>query len=44
MIAAAIWQAERLGGQWAGIVIPGVIFATSFVLTWLLYKHFSRKH
>lgn len=43
MIAAILWQAQRLGGTWAGIVIPATVFAVSFWLTWLLYKHFSKK-
>jgi hypothetical protein len=33
----------RLGSPWLGVVIPGVIFVVSFVLTWMLYKHFSRR-
>jgi hypothetical protein len=36
-------QATRLGSPILGIVIPAIVFAVSFVLTWMLYRHFSRK-
>jgi len=36
-------QGKRVGGPLWGIIIPGIIFAISFVLTWMLYKHFSRR-
>jgi len=26
-----------------GILVPAAVFLFSFVLTWLLYRHFSRK-
>lgn len=26
----------------AGILIPGVVLCISFLLTWLLYRHFSK--
>ncbi len=26
-----------------GIVVPGVVFAFSFLVTYLLYRHFARK-
>ena len=32
----------RLGSPILGIIIPAVVFAISFVLTWVLYRHFSR--
>ncbi len=25
-----------------GVIIPGVILILSFVVTWMLYRHFSR--
>ena len=36
-------QAQRVGSPVWGIVIPAVVFGVSFVLTWLLYRHFSRR-
>jgi hypothetical protein len=33
----------RIGGSLLGVLIPAVIFAISFVLTWMLYRHFSRR-
>ena len=27
-----------------GIIVPALIFLVSFVLTYLLYRHFSRHH
>ena len=35
--------AQRLGHPALGWLIPGVVFLVSFVLTWMLYRHFSRK-
>ena len=32
-----------IGHPALGIVIPALIFAVSFVATWLLYRHFSKK-
>jgi hypothetical protein len=26
-----------------GIVIPALVFIISFVITWLLYRHFARQ-
>ncbi len=36
-------QAARIGSPLLGVAIPAVVFLVSFVLTWALYKHFSRK-
>lgn len=36
-------QSTRIGSPVLGIAIPAVVFFFSFVLTWVLYKHFSRK-
>lgn len=27
-----------------GIIVPGAVFVISFVATWALYRHFSRKN
>jgi prepilin signal peptidase PulO-like enzyme (type II secretory pathway) len=35
------WQAVRQ--NLPGVIVPAAIFAVSFWLTWLLYRHFSRK-
>lgn len=39
----AMLQSQRIGHPSLGVIIPAVVFAVSFVLTWMLYKHFSRK-
>ena len=35
--------AARIGHPALGWIIPGAIFVISFVLTWMIYRHFSRK-
>ena len=35
--------ATRIGHPALGWILPGFIFVASFVLTWVLYRHFSRK-
>ena len=42
MIATA-QQSLRIGNPIWGYIIPGIVFLISFVLTWMLYKHFSQK-
>jgi len=39
----AAFQLERIGGPLLGFVIPAIVFTASFVLTWLLYRHFARR-
>lgn len=34
---------QRIGHPSLGIIIPALIFAVSFILTWMLYRHYSRK-
>jgi hypothetical protein len=46
MTVLVIFQPDtlpRLGSNLFGIVIPLFVFVFSFVVTWLLYRHFSRK-
>jgi hypothetical protein len=31
-----------IGGPFWTVVVPGLLFATAFVATWLLYRRFSR--
>jgi hypothetical protein len=33
----------RIGHPWLGVIIPAVVFLASFVLTWMLYRHFSKR-
>ena len=33
----------RIGSPILGWIIPAVVFLFSFVLTWMLYRHFSKK-
>jgi hypothetical protein len=43
MAAAQLRTGNRDQASWVGYVLPGVIFAFSFVVTWLLFKHFTGK-
>lgn len=36
-------ESRRIGDPSLGIIVPAVLFAVSFLLTWMLYKHFSRR-
>lgn len=36
-------QSMRVGSPILGVIIPLAIFIVSFVVTWLLYRHFSRQ-
>jgi hypothetical protein len=36
-------EATRIGSPILGVIIPAGVFLLSFVLTWALYKHFSRR-
>ena len=36
-------QNTRIGDPVLGIIIPGIILLISMVLTWTLYKRFSKK-
>lgn len=42
MAAAFLLQATRVGSPILGIIIPAMIFIISVVVTWMLYRHFSR--
>jgi hypothetical protein len=43
MAAAQLRVGNRGQATWTGYVLPGVIFLISFVVTWLLFKHFTGK-
>lgn len=43
MSALLAQAATRIGHPWLGVVIPAAVFVLSFVFTWLLYRHFSRR-
>jgi len=34
---------QRIGSPILGIIIPAVIFIISIVVTWLLYRHFTKQ-
>ncbi|MFB0515726.1 MAG: hypothetical protein ACETWG_03870 [Candidatus Neomarinimicrobiota bacterium] len=38
-----VLQASRVGSPVLGVIIPLVVFVVSFIVTWALYKHFSRR-
>jgi len=36
-------EVERIGSPVLGIIIPGFVLVVSFLLTWMLYRRFSKK-
>ncbi len=42
-MAVLIAQATRIGAPFLGVIIPLLVLAISFVVTWLLYRHFSKQ-
>ena len=42
MIHCLTMQAQRIGHPAFGIIIPAVIFIISFLVAYLIYRHFSR--
>lgn len=42
MIHFLAMQTKRIGHPALGIVIPAVIFLISFLVAYLLYRHFSK--
>jgi hypothetical protein len=42
-MAILLQQSTRVGGSILGVIIPLAIFIVSFVVTWLLYRHFSKQ-
>jgi hypothetical protein len=41
-MGAYLLQSTRIGKPILGVVIPSLVFVVSFVVTWILYKHFSK--
>jgi hypothetical protein len=39
----AFMLAEPIGHPGLGIILPAAIFIVSFVTTWMLFRHFSKK-
>lgn len=44
MLAVGLTVMGSIGSPILGIILPTVIFLISFIVTWLLYRHFSSKH
>jgi hypothetical protein len=42
-MAVLFQQSMRIGSPILGVIIPLFIFLVSFVVTWMLYKHFSKR-
>lgn len=40
---AFLLQTTRIGKPILGIIIPLVVFIISFIVTWMLYRHFSKQ-
>lgn len=36
-------QSTRIGAPFLGVIIPLLVLAVSFTVTWLLYRHFSKR-
>ncbi len=43
MLMLILNQNTKIGDPVLGIIIPGIILLVSVVLTWALYKRFSKK-
>ncbi len=43
MLMLILNQNAKIGDPLLGIIIPGIILLISMVLTWALYKRFSKK-
>ncbi len=41
-MVALLQQTVRIGKPIYGIIIPLLVFVVSFIVTWILYKHFSK--
>lgn len=37
-----VMKLSPIGSPILGIIIPAGVFVISFILTWLLYRHFSK--
>jgi len=44
MTIGNVQQAANTGFSLTGLLVPAVIFLLSFILTWMLYQHFSKQH
>jgi hypothetical protein len=42
-ILILLTETQRLGHPALGWIVPGVIFIASFILTWMVYRHFTQK-
>lgn len=43
MVALLAQVVERIGSPILGVIIPAAIFTISFVVAFLLFRHFTRK-
>jgi hypothetical protein len=43
MLLILLQDSQRIGDPSLGIIIPGFILIISFLLTWWLYRKFSRQ-
>jgi len=44
MTIGNVQQAATTGFSLVGLLVPAAIFLLSFIMTWLLYQHFSKQH
>jgi len=44
MIMILVQTAQRIGSPILGVIIPAAIFAISFLVAFILYKHFTKKN
>lgn len=42
-MAVILQQSMRMDSSLLGVVIPLLVFLVSFVVTWMLYRHFSKR-
>jgi len=43
IMAVLLAQSTRIGEPFLGVIIPLLVFLASFIVTWLLYRHFSKQ-
>ncbi len=36
-------EVHQIGSVWLGVIVPSGIFIFSFIVTYLLYRHFARE-
>lgn len=43
MVKMVVLNLKAIGSPILGVIIPGIVFTISIVVTYLLYRHFSKR-